>query len=103
MSGFLRADAIGYDIVNPPDTTQILFNEEKCSEANLEMNSNENGYNFEINYGSCGMSVSEKDEKIIFSTKLRNKSQIKRPFNIIRITNFIFHDIEYNLYNIRIG
>ena len=70
MTGYVRADALGYALTGAPAASEISVNDQSCSKANLELI--DNGFTFELPFGSCGMSVSTVDQAIVFETKLRN-------------------------------
>ena len=74
MTGYVRADALGYSFNAAPAASEISVNDQSCPEANLELVNN--GFSFELSFGSCGMSVSTVDEAIVFETKLRNNVKI---------------------------
>ena len=74
MTGFVRADALGYAFDSAPAYSEISVNDQECSEANVRFENN--GFSFDLSFGSCGMSVSTVDEAIVFETKLRKKFKI---------------------------
>ena len=83
MSGFVRADALGYLRGTLPPPEQISINDQNCPQAALKAANN--GFEFELTFGECGMSVSQEDNSIIFETILRlfycskPESSEKRP------------------------
>jgi len=73
MTGYVRADAMGFKKDSPPTVDQFSINNQECAEANLVYD--ENGYKFELDYGSCGMSVSNVEDSIVFETELSASAQ----------------------------
>ena len=69
MTGYVRADALGYSFNRAPAASEISVNDQSCPEANLELV--DDGFSFELTFGSCGMSVSTVADAIVFETKLR--------------------------------
>ena len=76
MTGFVRADAMGYAFNSAPAYSEMSVNDQDCSEANVRFDNN--GFNFELFFGSCGMGVLTVDDAIVFETKLRKNFQISK-------------------------
>ena len=75
MTGFVHAESMGYALDSAPNANVFFMNDQACSEANI--NFANDGYHFELTFGSCGMSVSNVDDSIVFETILRQDSIFK--------------------------
>ena len=66
MNGFLRGDALGFDISEElPEASDLMVNDVSSC---LGITKVDSGYNVALNYGDCDMIITQNNGKITFKS-----------------------------------